>query len=48
MRLAFGKSWYGAENVFTTADGRIMNPATGPKWFSSFFSYKCFSSYSFS
>ena len=36
MRLALGKSWKGAENVFTTADGRIMNPATGPKWFSSF------------
>ena len=36
MRLALGKSWNGAENVFTTNYGGIMNPATGPKWFSSF------------
>lgn len=36
MRLALGDKWHGAKNVFTTNDGEIMNPATGPKWFSNF------------
>lgn len=36
MRLALGNKWQGAENIFTTDDGRIMNPSTGPKWFSKF------------
>lgn len=36
MRLALGNKWQGAENIFTTDNGRIMNPATGPKWFSEF------------
>ena len=36
MRLALGDKWHGAENIFTTDDGRIMNPTTGPKWFSEF------------
>ena len=36
MKLALGKSWKGSENIFTTDYGGIMNPATGPKWFSSF------------
>ena len=36
MRLALGDKWQGAKNVFTTNDGKIMNPATGPKWFSNF------------
>ncbi len=36
MRLALGDKWYGSENIFTTDDGHIMNPATGPKWFSEF------------
>lgn len=36
IKLALGKSWKGSENIFTTNYGGIMNPATGPKWFSSF------------
>lgn len=36
MRLALGDKWNGSENIFTTDDGRIMNPSTGPKWFSEF------------
>lgn len=36
MKLALGKSWKSSENIFTTNYGGIMNPATGPKWFSSF------------
>ena len=36
MRLALGDKWNGSENIFTTYDGRIMNPTTGPKWFSEF------------
>ena len=36
IKLALGKSWKGSENIFTTDYGGIMNPATGPKWFSSF------------
>jgi len=36
MRLALGDKWQGAKNIFTTDDGRIMNPSTGPKWFSEF------------
>jgi integrase len=36
MRLAIGDKWQGAENIFTTDNGRIMNPSTGPKWFSDF------------
>ena len=36
MRLALGNKWHSAPNIFTTDDGRIMNPATGPKWFSEF------------
>ena len=36
IRLAQGANWKGAENIFATDDGRIMNPATGPKWFSKF------------
>ncbi len=36
MRLALGDKWYGAKNIFTTDDGKIMNPSTGPKWFSEF------------
>lgn len=36
MRLALGDKWNGSENIFTTDDGRIMNPTTGPKWFSEF------------
>ena len=36
MRLALGNKWHSAPNFFTTDDGRIMNPATGPKWFSEF------------
>lgn len=36
MKLALGMSWKGSENIFTTNYGGIMNPATGPKWFSSF------------
>ena len=36
MRLALGNKWHGVPNIFTTDDGRIMNPATGPKWFSEF------------
>lgn len=36
MKLALVKSWKGSENIFTTNYGGIMNPATGPKWFSSF------------
>lgn len=34
--LALGDKWNGSENIFTTDDGRIMNPSTGPKWFSEF------------
>lgn len=36
MRLALGDKWNGSENIFTTDDGRIMNPSTVPKWFSEF------------
>lgn len=36
MRLALGNKWQGAKNIFTTDDGKIMNPSTGPKWFSEF------------
>ena len=36
MRLALGNKWHGAENIFTTDDGKIMNPSTGPKWFTKF------------
>lgn len=36
IRLALGDKWCGSENIFTTDDGSIMNPATGPKWFSEF------------
>jgi len=36
IRLALGDKWQGSKNIFTTDDGRIMNPATGPKWFSNF------------
>ena len=36
IRLAQGINWKGSENIFTTDDGKIMNPATGPKWFSKF------------
>lgn len=36
MRLALGDKWQGAKNVFTTDNGKIMNPSTGPKWFSTF------------
>ena len=36
IRLSIGDKWQGAENIFTTDDGKIMNPATGPKWFSKF------------
>lgn len=36
MRLSLGDKWNGSENIFTTDDGRIMNPSTGPKWFSEF------------
>ena len=36
MRLALGDRWHGVKNIFTTDDGNIMNPATGPKWFSKF------------
>ena len=36
IRLAQGANWKGAENIFSTDDGRIMNPSTGPKWFSKF------------
>jgi integrase len=36
MRLAIGDKWQGTENIFTTDTGRIMNPSTGPKWFSDF------------
>lgn len=35
-RLALGNDWQGAKNIFTTYDGKIMNPSTGPKWFSEF------------
>lgn len=36
IRLALGDKWNGSENIFTTDDGRIMNPTTGPKCFSEF------------
>lgn len=36
IRLVLGNKWQGAENIFTTDNGRIMNPATGSKWFSEF------------
>lgn len=36
MRLALGNKWQGAKNIFTTDDGKIMNPSTGPKCFSEF------------
>lgn len=36
IRLALGDKWQGAENIFTTDDGRIMNLSTGPKWFTNF------------
>lgn len=36
MRLALGNKWQGAKNIFTTDDGKIMNPTTVPKWFSEF------------
>lgn len=36
MRLALVDKWHGSENIFTTDDGNIMNPATVPKWFSEF------------
>ena len=36
IRLSIGDKWQGVENIFTTDDGKIMNPATGPKWFSKF------------
>lgn len=36
MRLALGDKWHGVENIFTTDNGKIMNPSTGPKWFSEF------------
>ena len=36
IRLALGDKWRGAENIFTTDDGRIMNLSTGPKWFTNF------------
>lgn len=36
MRLALGNNWQGSKNIFTTDDGKIMNPSTGPKWFSKF------------
>lgn len=36
MRLALGDKWHGVENIFTTDNGIIMNPSTGPKWFSEF------------
>lgn len=36
IRLALGDKWKGAKNVFTTDYGLIMNPSTGPKWFSVF------------
>lgn len=36
MRLALGSKWLGAKNVFTTDNGKIINPSTGPKWFASF------------
>ena len=36
IKLALGNKWLGAKNVFTTNNGKIMNPATGPKWFSKF------------
>lgn len=36
MRLALGNKWLGSKNIFTTDDGNIMNPSTGPKWFSCF------------
>lgn len=36
MKLALGDKWQGSQNIFTTEDGKIMNPATGPKWFSGF------------
>lgn len=34
--MALGDKWQGSKNVFTTDDGKIMNPSTGPKWFSLF------------
>ena len=36
MKLSLGDKWQGAENIFTTDDGRIMNLSTGPKWFTMF------------
>lgn len=36
MKLALGDKWQGAQNIFTTDNGKIMNPSTGPKWFSGF------------
>lgn len=36
MRLALGNKWQGSKNIFTTDNGKIMNPSTGPKWFSKF------------
>lgn len=30
MILALGDKWQGAKNIFTTDDGKIMNPSTGP------------------
>lgn len=36
IRLALCDKWHGSENIFTTEDGNIMNPTTGPKWFSEF------------
>ena len=36
IRLALGNKWHGSENIFTTDNGNIMNPATDLKWFSEF------------
>lgn len=36
MRLALGNKWLGSKNIFTSDAGNIMNPSTGPKWFSCF------------
>ncbi len=36
IRLVFGNKWHSPKNIFSTDDSHIMNPATGPKWFSEF------------
>ena len=36
IKLVLRDKWYSAKNVFTTDDGKIINPSIGPKCFSNF------------